>query len=184
MNASASPLVKRTPPPADSLAVLAQPNADVADAYAVSLTGPPVTVDALARAFFLAVPGWVVALLRLRDRAVRPLGLKTAPTTGGPPALLAELLQGTAVGLFRVLDRRGDELLFGQDDRHLDFRVALRLEQRGARQRAMVVTTVRYRHFAGRAYFAVIRPAHQLIVPAMLRSTARRLAAADRSTGR
>jgi hypothetical protein len=42
----------------------------------------------------------------------------------------------------------------------------------------VVATLVRFHGVLGRAYFVPVRPAHRLIVPAMLRDGARRIAAA------
>jgi hypothetical protein len=79
-----------------------------------------------------------------------------------------------------VFDRRPDELLLGEDDRHLDFRVSVLLRDEGEAQWATVTTVVRFHNALGRAYFAVVRPFHQLIVPALMRR-ALRLAASSRS---
>ena len=87
---------------------------------------------------------------------------------------------GNRVGIFRVLGRRTDELLLGEDDRHLDFRVSVLLRDDGEAQWATVTTVVRFHNALGRAYFAVVRPFHQLIVPALIRR-ALRVAAAPRS---
>jgi hypothetical protein len=83
------------------------------------------------------------------------------------------------VGVFRVYERTDDEVLLGEDDRHLDFRVSMLLQREGLEApRVVVATVVRYNGRLGRLYFAVVRPFHRRIVPAMLRRTLGRAAQA------
>ena len=89
---------------------------DYADSYAVRVDPARFPdVDSFARAFLRRPPRWIVALLRMRDAVVGVFGLKT--TRGGelPFAL-------------RVRDEH--EMIFGEDDAHLDFRVSFLHEGR------------------------------------------------------
>ena len=149
--------VQETPPPSDGL--LAESVPDVADSFTVVLPpGASTDVEVWRRRLFASPPAIVQRLLRLRDVLVRPLGLRTA--SGDDP------LEG-----FPVLGRGEDEVLMGLDDRHLDFRVSLRLLQSGgAAESLQLTTTVTFHGAPGRLYFALIRPFHRRIVPAMLRS--------------
>ena len=68
-------------------------------------------------------------------------------------------------------ERRTDELIVsGADDRHLDFRAvfAVREDSDGGAE-LVLLTVVRRHNRLGRAYFALIRPFHRRIVPAILR---------------
>ena len=149
------------PPPANGL--LAGPAPDVADSFTVALPpGASTDVEVWRRRLFASPPVIVRRLLRLRDLLVRPLGLRGA--SGADP------LEG-----FPVLGRGEHEVLMGLDDRHLDFRVSLRLLQSGGAAEALqLTTTVTFHGAPGRVYFALIRPFHRRIVPAMLRSAVRR----------
>ena len=149
--------VRSAAPPTDGL--LAEPVPDVADSFTVALPpGASTDVDVWRRRLFASPPAIVQRLLRLRDVFVRPLGLRTA--SGDDP------LEG-----FPVLGRGEHEVLMGLDDRHLDFRVSLRLLQSGgAAESLQLTTTVTFHGAPGRLYFALIRPFHRRIVPAMLRS--------------
>ncbi|WP_176523049.1 DUF2867 domain-containing protein [Blastococcus aggregatus] len=70
-----------------------------------------------------------------------------------------------------MLARRDFGVLLRLDDRHLDFRVSLRLlHSGGAAEFLQLTTTVTVHGALGRAYFALVRPFHRRIVPAMLRS--------------
>ena len=148
-------------PPADGL--LAGPEPDVADSFTVALPpGASTDVEVWRRGVFASPPVIVRRLLRLRDLLVRPLGLRGASG--------ADTLEG-----FPVLGRREHEVLMGLDDRHLDFRVSLRLLQAGgAAESLQLTTTVTFHGTLGRLYFVLVRPFHRRIVPAMLRSAIRK----------
>ncbi len=105
-------------------------------------------------------------LMRLRDALVRPFGLKTSPRGPRP---LPRFVPGERVGLFTVFACTVEELLLGEDDRHLDFRLCLRVSGDG---QARLATLVRFRNVWGRAYFTLIRPFHALVVKEMLRRAA------------
>lgn len=156
-------------PPSPSLIERALVPTHYVDAFAVET--PSTTfgdVDALARAS-ARLPRWVDLLMALRNRLVRVFGLKTEPDRP-PSADDAPITAGSAVGIFLVLARSADEILMGLDDKHLDFRFSLLLQPRADRERAIATTTVRFKNVWGRLYFAVVRPFHALIIPAMLRS--------------
>ena len=164
-------------PPA-GLAAQAFPRIDYADAYAARLPrGAACDVDDFARAFFSVTPRWAALLMALRDRAVAPFGLKTSRRAAPPRPEGMTFQPGDARGIFRVFAHAEDEILIGEDDRHLDFRVGLVVARRGAACWATIPTVVRYNTLLGRLYFLPVRFGHRLIVPAMLREAVRRLAA-------
>lgn len=84
---------------------------------------------------------------------------------------------GERIGIFPVVARTPDEILLGLDDRHLDFRVSVRVADEESANLGIVSTLVRFNGWLGRAYFLPVRPAHRLIVPVMLRRGALRLPA-------
>jgi hypothetical protein len=153
-------------PPAGGLLAEALPAPHFVDAYRVAWpAGPASRADEAACALLGRGPGWVRGLLRLRDALVRPLRLRTFPPQPAPPTL--PLVAGSHFGPFRVVTVLPREVLLGQDDRLLDFRVSVRLEAGGG---AVVTTAVRCHNALGRLYFALIRPFHRRIVPALLRA--------------
>ncbi len=164
--------VSVVPLPPESLAAASLPRIDYADAYLAQMpAGRRYTPDEAVVLVFTTAPAWVKGLLQLRNALVRPFGLKIGPHQES--ARRGPLLPGARVGLFRVFDRRPDELLLGEDDRHLDFRVSVLLRDEGEAQWAIVTTVVSFHNALGRAYFAVVRPFHQLIVPALIRRALR-----------
>lgn len=169
-------IVQPVPVPSGSLAAAAFPREDYADAYRVVI---PATcaVDTFARAFLTATPGWAQALMRVRERAVRLIGLKriAVDRQRGPARMSFE--PDTKAGIFRVFACSADEILMGEDDRHLDFRVSLLIAKTQENHHGVVTTVMHYHGWLGRAYFLPVRPFHGLIVRAMLRETAQKLRA-------
>ncbi|MFL5319427.1 MAG: DUF2867 domain-containing protein [Myxococcaceae bacterium] len=125
--------------------------------------GVRISIDELARTFLTSAPSWARSLLGVRDRVAGWFGLKTSVA---PEELRFQV--GDEAGPFRVIARAEDELLLGQDDRHLNFRTSLKLEPG-----AFVVTTlVQFHNAFGRAYFTPVKPIHARIVRAMCERTA------------
>lgn len=117
---------------------------DFIDCYAVaSSLGPR---EAALRG--LALPRWAASLLSLRNAIVRPFGLKTEADPGLP-----------SVGLFPIRKDDPQEFILGLDDRHLDFRITVFREA----GRLYLSTWVRPHNIWGRAYLALVMPAHRII---------------------
>jgi len=147
-----------------SLALRDLPRPDYCDVQVVPLpAGAPTDPAAWARAVFdvRRGPRWVLALMAVRQVAVRLIGLSPAPRD-----------------TFAVREVQGEEALLAFDDRHLDFRVGVGVDaERGLLR---VVTAVRLHGQRGRLYFAPVRLAHPLVTDAMLRAAVRRTASAAR----
>lgn len=135
------------------------------DCTIVPLSGPT-DMDRVIPAFFLGAPGWLHRLMDLRNALVRPLGLKTGPMGPPPPP---PYHVGQSIGLFRLLSLTEDEAVLGEDDRHLDFRVSLKLLPD---RRLAVSTHVTMHNGLGRAYMAVVKPVHRIIAPIVARNMA------------
>ena len=169
------PRVHKVDLPTGTLVARAFQRKDYADAYRVRLpAGTPNDLDTVVRAALGTAPSWIALLMWLRDRIVAPVGLKTSRPIEQRDLAHGTFQVGEALGIFKVFDRADDELLLGQDDRHLDFRVSVLVQHDGSDDWATVSTVVRFNNWMGRAYFLPVRPLHNLIVPAMLRSAYRR----------
>ncbi|WP_339652072.1 DUF2867 domain-containing protein [Halopseudomonas pelagia] len=150
--------------------------ADLVDAFAIHLP-PDSTADPLRLASFVFAtqPGWVAKLMCVRDTLVRPFGIKTATK------LRTEQRTSGAqhIGIFRVFDCDESEVVLGEDDRHLDFRVSVlhqsQMKSDGAWDARLIVTTVvRCHNWLGRLYITAIRYFHRRVVIASLQHAARR----------
>jgi hypothetical protein len=140
---------------------------DYVDAYRVELDASRFPdVDAFAGAFLGAPPSWVRTLMRARDGAMGALGFKR---TDARRQSAMNLAPGGQAGIFRVFDRTEREIVLGEDDRHLDFRLSLYYAKGDAAPSATVVTLVRFNNAFGRVYFAPVAPIHRRVVAAMMR---------------
>lgn len=110
--------------------------------------------------------------MALRDAIVAIFGLKTAKHlgsagTGG---------QESRVGIFKIYSTAPTEIVLGEDDKHLDFRLSVLYSDTPSplgKQRLIVSTVVHCHNRLGRAYIFLIAPFHRLIVQASLRRAAR-----------
>jgi hypothetical protein len=155
--------VKQAGLPAASRLSSSYSQADFADAFSVDL---PETVshniEALARYIFTQQPEWIGMLMRTRDVLVLPFGLKRAADLKGKG--------GDRISIFRVFERYDDEIILGEDDTHLNFRVSVLLQpaSQGRPRRITVTTLVFYNRLLGRAYLTLIAPFHRLVVRSSL----------------
>jgi hypothetical protein len=158
------------PVPSDSVLAPRYGGANLLDAFAIRLpAGANDDLEALARAGFERQAWWIRALTRVRDAMMAPVGVKSSRAVGAAAAA-----RGPVIGFFPLLSKSAGELVVGEDDRHLDFRVALLLRAGAAGGRELVVVTVVHCHnWLGWTYLAVIAPFHRVIVRASLEQAAR-----------
>ncbi len=133
-----------------------------------------------AKAFFSSGPEWVGKLFTLRNKIVSLVGLKTAGSPGDRQRQLKNFTgnPGEQLGLFKVYERTEHEVILGEDDRHLDFRVSLFMEpdENDNRQKVLTITTtVVFNNWFGRLYFLPVRLFHKRIVPVMLKGIVKEL---------
>ncbi|MFW6597965.1 DUF2867 domain-containing protein [Propionibacteriaceae bacterium Y2011] len=142
--------------------------ADLLDAWQVEWRpGLPTDPQVWADAAFRSPPGWVTALLLLRNQLVRLVGIPQSDASA-----------------FRTHERRdgvaGGEVLLGDDDEHLDFRASVLVSG----DRVTLSTAAHTHNLRGRLYLVPVRVAHPVIVRAMLNRAARQLALAARRSRR
>ena len=173
------PVVRKIPASKTSLASRAFPRADFADTYAIRLEAHGAgLLDLYARAMFEDPPAWVSDMMRLRDRLVAIFGIKTSAELragkGRPNRMKGTSSDiGGRIGAFTILARTENEILLGGNDRHLDFRVSILRGDTGDVSDISVTTVVKLNNLLGRFYLLPVKPAHRVIVPAMMRRAAR-----------
>jgi hypothetical protein len=156
--------------PSGNLAMQALSSIDFIDAFKCQIpNGRSQQIDAVTRAIFSTMPTWVMKLLDLRNTLVRPLGLNTSIDPNLVDTHQGRLEPGVTVGVFKVIERQDDEILLGEDDRHLNFRTSVQLERKEEKCWVIVSTVVQFNNWLGHAYFVPVRPIHKIIVPAMMR---------------
>jgi len=143
---------------------------NLADAYAVRLPdGATHDPERLARFMFTTQAPWVARLMWWRDRIVAVFGIKTSTQ------LQTARMAGTTRRLlfFRIYEQDAHEILLGEDDRHLDFRVSVRVEPAGGATQVILTTVVQCHNLLGRVYLRVIAPFHRMVVRSTLQRAAR-----------
>ncbi|QNA90251.1 DUF2867 domain-containing protein [Massilia sp. Dwa41.01b] len=161
--------VAAVPLPAQSGVTGVYETVHLADAFSIRLPqGAARDPDVLARFLFAQQPAWVGMLMRIRDTIVGRLGLKT----GKHLATLESTARAGRVGIFKVYSTSDTEIVVGEDDRHLDFRVSV-LCSGSATPQLTVSTVVHCHNLLGRVYLFVIAPFHRMVVKASLRRAGR-----------
>lgn len=167
--------VLKVDPPAEASVTPWYTSADLIDAFAIDL--PPGTSGdplKLADFVFTSQPGWIAALMCVRDALVWLFGVKTSRR------LQAEHMASGArhVGIFRIFAHGESEVILGEDDLHLDFRVSVLHQPKmetvsGSNARLVITTVVRCHNWLGRFYIAAVRFFHRRVVIASLQHAAR-----------
>lgn len=161
-------LPRRVGAPVDSLIADWYPAASLLDTYAVPLEFKHADLRELARRMLERPPWWFRLLLGLRDVIMGAFGVKTT----------AQVRAGHddehRLDFFPLLDSATDELILGEDDRHLDFRLSLKLQRNASGPDVLMATTaVRCHNGLGRAYIGLIHPFHIVVVRSHLARAAR-----------
>lgn len=164
-------------PPGSALSKLSY---DYADSYRGFFKKGAIQLDPLSagKIFFSASPQWVETLFTLRNRVVAKLGLKTGEAGKTREQLLMAFRgqPGERMGLFEVFDRTESELILGEDDRHLNFRVSLYIDSPDQTTQSLTISTiVVFNNWIGKLYFLPVKTFHKLIVPAMLRGMMKKI---------
>ncbi|HQT62403.1 MULTISPECIES: DUF2867 domain-containing protein [unclassified Acidiphilium] len=167
-------IVRQVPCPRESAIADWLPDADLADAFAINLTKEDAAlgIEPLARSALGHPAPWFRALLSVRDLLVRPFGVKSSRQLRE----LAASDGATHIDFFKVISVSRDEVILGEDDRHLDFRASLLLRpSRDTDGAELIATTVVHCHnLAGKAYLIAIAPFHRQVIRSNLAAAAMR----------
>jgi hypothetical protein len=144
--------------------------ADYVDVYACETDAEgPITPDDVMVGFWRdSQSAWVGALFRLRNFAVRFVGLKGSKGFD-PNAFERAIREGGTHGFVSIPAKDANETVMLMDDRHLDAYLSVRVENRERHRAVSVITLVRFKIGLGRLYFFVIRPFHGIIAKHLLR---------------
>lgn len=117
-------------------------------------------------------------VLSVRDTVAGPLGFNTQERNYGRGV---ELVPGAKFGPLVVDSVTPDRVVCADADRHLAFRAIFRTTN-DPNPRGLLTTEVQFNDAIGRLYFAVVKPFHQRVIPALI-SSAFGSAQARRVTG-
>ena len=156
--------------PPESRIAKAYASTNLADAYSIELpSGASTNPELLARFIFSHQAPWISSLIAVRDAIVGRFGLKTARQ-------LTSLGAESRLGIFKIYGTSPTEIVLGEDDKHLDFRLSVLCSNQpspGGKRQLTLSTVVHCHNRLGRLYILVIAPFHRLVVQSSLRSAAR-----------
>lgn len=103
----------------------------------------------------MQLPGWVDFLLSVRNKVVGLFGLKTKKDTTDTEIF------------FKLLENRQEEVVMGEDDKHLNFRASIMKDESAGS--ISLTTIVHYNNVWGRVYFLPVKPFHKIIMKTLLK---------------
>jgi hypothetical protein len=164
--------------PAESLIFESQPRSHYLESYRVILPkGCRTDLSGATRSIlFDQSPAWIDTLMSWRNRFAKLVGLKV--TEVDKQEVLDNFsLDRESLGIFKIYATNDFEVILGDDDWHLDFRVSIRLNDR-EQQEVVLTTAVNYKNWFGRIYFFPVSFIHRLMVAFLLRNARWRQAVA------
>jgi len=135
---------------------------DYADRYSVELP-EPMEAPCFCALILQAAPRWLDVLLSMRDSVAGRFGFNTQERNYGKPVCLAP---GGKFGPLLVQSVSPQQVVCGDSDKHLTFRATFETDP--VRAWGSLTTEVRYNDAVGRAYFAVVKPFHKRVIPALV----------------
>jgi hypothetical protein len=107
--------------------------------------------------------------MRIRDTTVARFGIKTSKQL--------QNCGGKRIGIFKIYETSTHEIVLGEDDIHLDFRLSVlylaKTGSAGSRPSLILSTVVNCHNLLGRIYITLIAPFHRLVVKSCLQKAAR-----------
>jgi len=135
--------------------------AQFVDAYSVIVPGGVANAKAAATAMVERSARWVRGLMAARNAMVKPFGLKVDDKENDGME---------RIGFFPVVSETPSRIVFGLEDKHLDFRGVVSVADSDGGSQATVTTLVLLHNIFGRAYLTAILPFHKMIVRTWLES--------------
>jgi len=148
---------------------------DYIDAYSGTFT-KEVHIEDVVKLFFTSTNRWVDRLFNVRNKMVKMFKLKVSTIENKQPHEL-NITIGNSIGLFKILDKNENEVIIGEDDKHLNFRVSIYREKVGYNYLLTISTIAKIHNSFGKIYFFVIKPFHKIVVKKMVRNILRNLQA-------
>ena len=142
---------------------------DFADAYEGALSQPTIDIGDAYAAIFAHELVWVRWLMNLRGFIAVPLGL--AHTFDARPIAAGEkprFQAGVRAGIFTVQSVSTDEIIVGDDDQHLNFRISVLKTEREGQCFVTVSTGVEIHNRLGHTYMFVVKPFHRFLASYMV----------------
>ena len=138
------------------------------DAFQAPVSNPELGPQDVYRAVFACVPAWVRVLFKVRGIVASMLGLRHGGDAGFLLAPDASFQIGQRAGMFSIRSIEPNELIVGDNDKHLDFRLPIFRSTSNGIEVATVSTAVEIHNTVGKIYMVVVKPFHRYIARAMI----------------
>jgi hypothetical protein len=138
------------------------------DAFQAPVSKPELGPKDAYRAVFGCAPAWVKALLKIRGMVASMLGLRHGGVADFQLTPDARYEIGQRVGMFSIRSIEPNELIVGDNDKHLDFRISIYRSTLNGVEMVTVSTAVEIHNTIGRVYMLVVKPFHRCIARAMV----------------
>lgn len=128
-------------------------------------------------AFLLSVRALKQKLLNRRDKIASLFAIQKAKDTEMPELTNFKYETGEQLGSLKVFYRNNNEIILGANDRHLNFKISLLLEDAkpNGKRSLNFSTGVIFNNSLGRLYFLFIKPFHKLISRRLLKDIIKEL---------
>ena len=138
---------------------------DLLDCYTVNIrnAAPSLSMRSIAEVALGQPPLWMAMLLKMRDAIVLLFGVKTTKS------IQSSISRDKRVGFFPILQELQDEIVLGENDKHLDFQLSILRQSISDKGETRIFLTSRVycNNLFGRIYLLVITPFHKLVVRSM-----------------
>jgi len=163
----------KTELPKESMLFAGRAEYDYEDSFQYTIKVPPSQMDILAigRAFSQPGPKWFKMLFSLRNKIAKLVHLKTPDITTEGQQENDHWEIGKKAGIFTFYAKTEHELILGDDDKHLNFRVSLFMQpatQESSETIVTVSTVVKLNNWLGKVYFFFVKPLHRMFVPIIM----------------
>jgi len=136
---------------------------DYTDTFKMKVENQNISIESIYIDMFSTMPKWINQLMFLRNKIVGVFGLKVESLMSKK---VTTLKVGEKIGMFTTYAISENEVIAGEDDKHLNFRVSiLRVDEN-----VIVSTFVKYNNLFGKIYMSLIIPFHKMIVKAMMKN--------------
>lgn len=141
---------------------------DFCDAYETHLIQSGLSVNEVYLAVFGVAPRWVRLLMFIRGHIINLLGLKPHIHSQSHDFTI-----GNRVASFKVIATHPNELIVGDDDKHLNYRISTLKTSRNGNTYITISTAVEIHNRLGQMYMFCVKPFHKCIAPFMLEAASR-----------
>jgi hypothetical protein len=147
------------------------------DSYEVPLKKHALPVKDIYRTIVSMTPAWINALMWVREWLAPLLGIRRVGLLGSGVnaggGIAANVTAGGKMDIFQIFSVSDREIIVGEDDSHLNFRMSLlKLEDNG-NHRLILSMIVDVNNWVGKVYLAIVLPFHKIIMKSYLNRAVR-----------